>query len=143
VQVPKAGGSPVYTKVVTNAHSVPFTLPLVPGIDVFAVDDSYYYRGAFSQSSGTLMGVPLSGTGSPLQIWFGAIDKGPDATGTPLVVDGGDLFLLEGGIRRLPVCDNRYAPLVLDVPATMLAASNGYLYWSDGGMIGRVAEAGP
>jgi hypothetical protein len=90
------------------------------------------------------MGVPLSGMGSTLQVWFGAIDKlsGPFGS-TRLLSDGGDLFLVEGGIRRLPMCNNRYAPLLLDVPATMLAASNGYLYWSDGGMIGRVAESGP
>jgi hypothetical protein len=144
VQVPKAGGSPTVTKVVTNAHSSPFFLPPIPGIDMFAVDETYYYRGAFSQWEGTLMGVPLSGTGSTLQVWFGAINQIPPPNpAAVLVLDGGDIFILEGGIRRLPKCNNRYAPLVLDVPATLLTASNGYVYWSDGGMIGRVAESGP
>jgi hypothetical protein len=82
--------------------------------------------------------------GSTLQVWFGAIDDVLSNLPTmPLVLDGGEIFIREGGIRRLGKCNNLYAPLVLDVPAKLLAASNGYLYWSDGGMIGRVAETGP
>jgi hypothetical protein len=134
VEMPKAGGSPTLVPVVTNGGG----LPQNPGIDYLGVDDAYYYWGPFALRDRGFVAESLATQGSTIDIWFAALDSSPGQV--PVVFDGGYIFLLQGGIRKLAKCQNQHAPLVLDVPAKLLAASNGYLYWSDGGMIGRVAE---
>lgn len=133
--IPKAGGA-VQSAVVASAG-------VMGGTQAYylAVDDTNYYAASSSATKYLVASTSLAG-GSSQYLWFGGIAYQTSPTGAtaPLVLDGGNLFFITGGIRKIANCSNQFASLVVDVPATMLVANGGYVYWSDGGMIGRIAE---
>jgi hypothetical protein len=146
-QMPKAGGAPVPLMVNPNSTLIP------PMLDV---DDTYLYVSVRTAPGDITV---VQGLGREGFLTAGALPSGQVTTlfgpgsdsqsqndASPLAHDGTSLFFFFGySLMKVGYCLNISPTMLLDGVLTtrgtgILAIDQGYVYWSDGTMIGRVPK---